>query len=510
MDRTNLLFIMSDDQGAWAMGCSGNTELKTPNLDRLAKTGIRFDNFFCVSPVCSPARASIYTGKNPSQHGIHDWLAKGHVDEEDLSPELRREFEEDNPPYEYLWPRTQLKDDKAVGYMKNHKTFTDCLADAGYECGLSGKWHLGDSATPQAGFTFWRTEAMGGDNYYYPVMLENGKMVMKKGEYVTNFLTENSLSFLKNRDKSRPFCLAVQYTAPHSPWSAACHPKKYIDMYEDCPFQSVPDLPPHPWCQGVDQSRKEWELKPHMGVRFIHAQYAPIREEWEEYRRESLRGYYAAVTAMDADIGRLLDELEAEGLRENTLIVFTSDNGSNMGHHGIFGKGNGTYPQNMYDTSVKVPGLFSCPGRIPEGKIRTELASHYDLYETILDFLEVPYAKDEKRPGTSFADILQGRSAAFRKQEEVVVFDEYGPVRMIRTKEWKYVERYPDGPDEFYDLLHDPEEYHNQIGDPRFVPIIQELKKRLSKWFEDYTDPKFDGRKEAVTGRGQLDSHHFL
>ena len=124
--------------------------------------------------------------------------------------------------------------------------------------------------------------------------------------------------------------------------------------------------------------------------------------------------------------------------------------------------------------------------------------------------MEVPYAKDEKRPGTSFADILQGRSAAFRKQEEVVVFDEYGPVRMIRTKEWKYVERYPDGPDEFYDLLHDPEEYHNQIGDPRFVPIIQELKKRLSKWFEDYTDPKFDGRKEAVTGRGQLDSHHFL
>ena len=98
--RPNILFVLTDDQGAWAMGCSGNSELKTPNLDRIAAEGIRFENFFCVSPVCSPARASIYTGKIPSQHGVHDWLAKGHVSESQLCDELREKIREKNPPYE--------------------------------------------------------------------------------------------------------------------------------------------------------------------------------------------------------------------------------------------------------------------------------------------------------------------------------------------------------------------------------------------------------------------------
>ena len=504
----NILFILTDDQGAWAMGCAGNPELKTPNLDRIAAGGVRFENFFCASPVCSPARASIYTGKIPSQHGVHDWLAKGHVSESQLSDELLQAIHQENPPYEYLWPKSQLSGDEAISYLASHSTFTGVLAEEGYQCALSGKWHLGDSATPQAGFSFWRTQAMGGDNYYYPVCLENGKMTMKRETYVTDYITGNALDFLRTRDRERPFCLAVHYTAPHSPWAAACHPEKYIKMYEDCPFDSIPDLPPHPWCGGVDQTRAQWDSKPHPGVRFIHARYAPIREEWREYRRESLRGYFAAVSAMDANVGRLLDELEVQGLTEDTLVIFTSDNGSNMGHHGIFGKGNGTYPQNMFDTSVKVPGLFSLPGKIPAGVVTREMASHYDLYDTILELAGVPARPDENRPGRSFAGVLLGQREHFR--EDVVVYDEYGPVRMIRTLEWKYVRRYPDGPNELYDLVRDPEEYRNLVDDPQYGEVIRELEGRLARWFRQYVDPALDGSKEAVKGKGQLDSHHFI
>lgn len=506
--KTNLLFILTDDQGAWAMGCAGNHELKTPNLDRLAASGMRFENFFCASPVCSPARASIYTGKIPSQHGIHDWLDKGNLDESQIAEDLKEILHREDPPYEYLWPKNQLLGDKAIRYLDDHTTFTEILAENGYQCGLSGKWHMGASGTPQAGFTYWHTEAVGGDNYFYPVTLENGKMTMKRGVYVTDYITDNALDFLRNRDVDSPFCLAVHYTAPHSPWSAPCHPKEYIDLYDACPFDSIPNLPPHPWCVGADQTREEWDSKPHNGIRFLYTNYAPIREEWQQYRRESLRGYFAAVTAMDAALGRLLDELETQGLLENTLIVFTSDNGSNMGHHGIFGKGNGTYPQNMYDTSVKVPGIFSLPGQIPAGVVQQAMASHYDLYPTLLDFLGVPCPADEKKPGASFAKVLRGTADEFR--DDVVVFDEYGPVRMIRSREWKYVFRYPDGPNELYDLVNDPEEYHNLVDDPRYSELIQGMKTRLFDWFEHYVDPALDGSKENVRGQGQLDSHHFV
>lgn len=507
--RPNILFILSDDQGAWAMGCSGNSELKTPNLDRIAASGTRLENFFCVSPVCSPARASIYTGKIPSQHGVHDWLAKGHISEDQLDDELREIINRDDPPYEYLWPKCQLKGDQAIQYLAGHRTFTQALAENGYDCGLSGKWHIGDAATPQAGFRYWHTEAMGGDNYFYPVALENGKMTMRRGVYVTDYITDNAIDYLRTqRDMSKPFCLAVHYTAPHSPWSEVCHPEKYINMYNDCPFDSIPSLPPHPWCAEAKQTRAQWDAKPHPGVRFIHAKYAPIEEEWEQYRRESLRGYFAAVTAMDAGIGRILDELEAQGLSDNTLIVFTSDNGSNMGHHGIFGKGNGTYPQNMYDTSVKIPGLFSFPGTIQEGKVCEEMISHYDLFDTILDFAGVPAENGGSRPGRSFASVLTGAEEHFR--DDVVVFDEYGPVRMIRTKKWKYVRRYPDGPDELYDLENDPDEYMNLVNNPAQSRRIAEMNSRLAEWFRRYADPSLDGSAEQVHGKGQLDSHHFL
>ena len=513
MKQPNVLFILSDDQGSWAMGCSGNTDLKTPHLDALAASGVRFDNFYCASPVCSPARVSLLSGKIPSATGVHDWLAKGQCDTSALSDEIKAQFalpeSEMNP--DYVWPKTQLDGDEGIEYLKAHKTFPEVLHDAGYQCALSGKWHAGAANRPQCGFADgWYTCAMGGQDYYHAVMLEDGKMVMKDGEYVTDLITDRAVDFLDKFDKERPFCLCVHYSAPHSPWAAECHPKKYIDMYDGLPYDSVPNDPPHPWVAGVDVPFAEWKKKPHKGVRFIHANYAPIRETWQEYRQESIRGYYAAVTAMDDAIGRLLGELERRGLRDNTLVVFTSDNGSNMGHHGIFGKGNGTYPPNMYATSVKVPGLFSCPGKVRAGVVSHANASHYDVYETVLDFCGVPYTQTADMPGRSFCKLLCDKSVSDEIDGDAYVFDEYGATRMVCDGRRKLVRRTPAGFDEFYDLEKDPGEYRNEVDNPAYAAEISALDAKLEAFYARYVNPEFDGRKEQVKGKGQLTPHDFI
>ena len=465
-NHPNILFILTDDQGCWALGAAGNREIHTPHLDRLAATGIHFQNFFCASPVCSPARASILTGRIPSQHGIHDWLRQGNL------------ATEHNPP-------GFDENDTAIRYLEGQPGYTDILAANGYICGLSGKWHLGDSITPQNGFSYWRIMPYGGTRYYNAPILIDGK-VTPDPRYVSDVITAHALAFLEqHKDSPQPFYLGVHYTAPHSPWEAREHPEDLRALYAGCPFHSVPDVPVHPW------------------------QINSAPRGTGEKRRELLTGYYAAISGLDRGVGKLLDWLESHGLRENTLVIFSSDNGMNMGHHGIWGKGNGTFPMNMYDTSVKVPVLFSQPGTLPHNVKNDDLLSHYDIFPTLLETLgfENPYAA--RLPGRSFAGLLRGETAWSR--EEVVVqtpgavYDEYGPVRMIRTREWKYIHRYPYGPHELYDLVNDPGEETNRISDPGVARQVTEMKARLQEWFLRYADPRLDGRHEAVTGKGQID-----
>jgi len=453
-ERPNILFILTDDQGCWAMGCAGNSELKTPNLDRLAAMGTRFDSFCCASPVCSPARASILTGRIPSQHGVHDWIRSGNA--------VVQYGKEGGPLIEYL---------------KGKSAYTDVLAESGYVCGLSGKWHLGDGHHAQKSNTFWRVHAQGGGPYYGAPIVD-GDTVVNEARYITDVFTDWGLEFLETqKDADTPFHLGVHYTAPHSPWGRGQHPKELYDEYlNNCAFESTPDVPAHPWAGG----RKD-----------------------ADGRRKALSGYFAAITAMDANVGRLLDALEAQGILESTLLVFTSDNGMNMGHHGIWGKGNGTFPMNMYDTSVKVPMLMAQPGRVQAGEVCSALLSHYDLRPTLLEYCGLKDAESERLPGVSFAPLLQGKGKAPR--ENVVVFDEYGPVRMIRTETWKYVHRYPYGPHELYDLAGDPDEENNLIDSEAHTERVQSMKAELESWFLRYVDPALDGTHEGVTGKGQQD-----
>ena len=162
---------------------------------------------------------------------------------------------------------------------------------------------------------------------------------------------------------------------------------------------------------------------------------------------EFLVGYFAAITAMDANIGRVLDRLEELGIADDTVVIFMSDNGHNCGHHGIWGKGNGTMSINMYDTSIKVPAIISYPGHIAENVVCDEMLSQYDILPTMLDCLGIPLEPDANLLGHSFAGLLRG-DPDYKPNETVYIYDEYGLVRMIRTKEWKYVHRYPKGPHE--------------------------------------------------------------
>jgi choline-sulfatase len=490
--QPNVVFILTDDQGAWAMGCAGNNEIITPNLDRMAGEGIRFTNFFCASPVCSPARASLLTGRIPSQHGVHDWIKGGN------------------------------RGEHAIEYLAGQRAYTEVLAEQGYRCGLSGKWHAGNNAVPQKGFTDWYSHQFGGGPYYNAPMVRDGQEIAEPG-YVTDNITSEALRLLDSYTQDgdgQPFYISVHYTAPHSPWGKEQHPEDIWNLYEGCAYESIPEEPLHP--QQIDSA-------PH-GT--------------GERRKELLRGYFTATTAMDAGVGQILDKLQSLGLRENTLVIFSSDNGMNMGHHGIWGKGNGTFPQNMYDTSVKVPFLVSLPGTIAEGITCDEMVSGYDFMPTLLDFVGASYTHDQELPGTSFAGLLRGTAADRKLSGEgagigagvsiatetgagtgagvgtatetgagvegskldkyVVVHNEYGPVRMIRTREWKYVHRYPYGPHELYHLTADPDERTNLINDPECQSKHEELKSRLEHWFIRYADPARDGRNEAVTGKGQL------
>ncbi len=434
--QPNVVFILTDDQGWWAAGCYGNREIRTPNIDRLAETGTRFSRFFVATPVCSPSRATFLTGRIPSQHSIHEWIKEGNI-----GPNAKQ-------------------------YLADEVAYTDIMAQHGYTCGISGKWHMGDSRHPQHSLDFWYVHQRGGGPYNNAPMVREGQLIDEPG-YITDVITDEALKFVDAHSDDQ-FYLSVHYTAPHSPWIGE-HPQDIVDSYDDCPFLSCPQEPKHPWAGELTDRC--------LG------------------NREALKGYFAAVTAMDANVGRIIDRIEQLGLREDTLIIFASDNGFSCGHHGFWGKGNGTDPRNMYENSILVPMIFSHPSGIPMDRVEDTMVTAYDFMPTLLDYLNLPMPEGRNLPGHSFLPLLRGEPAT--GNEFVVVYDEYGPVRMIRTQQWKYVHRYPDGPNELFNLLNDPDERNNRIDDPTQQQRIRDLKGQMEEWFARYVVPEHDGITEG-------------
>jgi arylsulfatase A-like enzyme len=218
--------------------------------------------------------------------------------------------------------------------------------------------------------------------------------------------------------------------------------------------------------------------------------------------RWPLLGYFASVTAMDDNIGRLLTVLDDMGIRQNTLVIFASDNGFSCGQHGFWGKGNGTAPRNMYESSIKVPFIVSHPGSIAGGRVHQGMASAYDVLPTLLEYVGLPMPERRGLVGQSFLPALLG--APMQEREPVFVFDEYGETRMIRTSEWKYVHRYPDGPHELWDLRNDPDERRNLVADAAQTVRVRDMRGALEDWFARHSDPALDATRQGVTGRGQM------
>ncbi|MCZ6515467.1 MAG: sulfatase-like hydrolase/transferase, partial [Acidobacteria bacterium] len=337
-EPTNVIFILTDDQGAWALGSYGNPEIRTPHLDALAAGGARFTNAFVSTPVCSPSRATFLTGRIPSQHGIHEWIR-----EENTGPGARQ-------------------------LIRKETTLSEILAQRGYAVGISGKWHLGDSLHPQTGFTVWSVMPRGADRSNNARMIRNGKIEEVPG-YITEVITDRALEFLKENRK-KPFFLWVNYSAPHGPWSG--HPERIVNSYRSSPFRSIPREGVHPWAiRGTSR---------HIG------------------NRESLAQYFAAVTGIDEGVGRIMAALKQHGLTQRTLVIFASDHGFMVGHKGLWGKGNATQPKNLYDHSLRIPLIFHQPGRIPQAQEIDLHVSTYDFFPTVLDYLGVSH-QDETLAG---------------------------------------------------------------------------------------------------------------
>lgn len=451
--RPNFLVIMTDDQGAFSRG-DRMPELITPTLDHLAATGRDFTRFFCASPVCSPARASLLTGRMPSAHGVHDWL-RG---------------------------TESGIDTVGVHYLEGQSTTAMDLTTAGYRVGHAGKWHLGDARVPAPGFRDWYAHRDGGGPYYGAPVIKDGREQTEPG-YITDAIGDNAAAMLRACARGpEPFYLQVDFTAPHTPWTEENHPDELLDLYRDCTFDSVPRPDRDPWAN------------PYFDAAFAD----PVA---------ALRGYCASLTGVDRAVERLVSILDETGARDDTYIIFSSDNGFSCGHRGYWGKGNGTWPLNCWDPSVLVPFYVNRPGTIEPG-VDSTLTSAVSLRPTILELAGLTPPEDPLAAGTSFANRLLAPPAVEPADADpIVILDEYGGTRMIRTDAHKLIVR-RDGPDELYDLHQDPGEERNLIATATATAaspsdVETTLRDRLDEWFQRRSTAEADAFTRPVTGEGQ-------
>ncbi len=376
---------------------------------------------------------SYMTGKMPSQHGVQDYIR-----DERAGPQAKR-------------------------FLDPHTTYSELLAAAGYRLGYFGKWHMGDAASPQKGFTTWRTTA--GGPFRTTKFYEDGE-VKEVEQYRTDWITDQALEFIEDQ-RDGPFFAQVSYNAPHTPYDY--QRPEYRAPYEDSTFPAFPRDEPHP-------------------------NQIPVYHKYLQ-QTESRWSYMALVRGVDQNVGRILDKLDELSLRENTLVIFCADQGFNCGHHGVWGKGNGTLPFNMYEETIRIPLLFRHPGPIPEGLTVEEMVSTLDFFPTLLDYLGLPHPpSDPERPGRSFAGKLRGESAPGWANK---IYSEYAYVRTIRDERYKYVQK-AEADDEMYDLDADPGERRNVADDPAYAEVRGRLKDELSTWFAARGAPPIEQWRTTV------------
>jgi arylsulfatase A-like enzyme len=442
----NIVLILTDNQGAWTLGCYGNPEIRTPNIDRLAREGVLFTNCYSSNAVCSPTRATLLTGLIPSQHGVHSYLTAGGAQ---VGP-------------------------NAHSTIAEFPNLPKILADAGYTCGLCGKWHLGDNLKPQPGFRYWVTMPHGHTTTFHDAdVIENGE-IRKEPRYLTDFWTDHGVKFIE-QNKDKPFFLFLAYNGPYGLGESMLHParNRHAEYYADKELKSFPREQANAWLVG--------------NKRLLN-------------NVDSMRRYAAEISAIDDGVGRILATLEKNSLGDETLVIFTADQGLACGQNGFWGMGDHTRPLTAFDWTTHVPLIYRHAGHIEPGKRADILVSNYDFLPTVLEYAGLSSEAKQltNSPGRNYSEAIKGQSVSW----DDTLYFEYENTRAIRTRDSKYVSRFPDGPNELYDLKADPDERHNLVDQPARAEQKAELSSRLTKFFDRYADPQYDlsrgGRSKAA------------
>ncbi|MBC7820554.1 MAG: sulfatase [Planctomycetaceae bacterium] len=480
--RPNVIFIFTDDHAAHAMSCYGSKINQTPNLDRIAREGMRFQNCFCTNSICGPSRAVILTGKHSHLNGYKT-------------------------------------NEGGESFNGTQQTFPKLLQKAGYQTALIGKWHLGNNPL---GFDY-SDILIGQGPYYNPPMIRDGKRMQHTG-YTTEILTDLAVDWLdKGRDKDKPFVLMWQHKAPHREWQPG---PKYFDLYKnvtipepdtlfddysgrgtaahkqdmtiektltrlDLKFDPPKNLNPEQlaaWHQSYDEENAAFEKAKLTGKELV-------RWKYQRYIKDYLR----CVAAVDDGVGRVLKYLDDTGLAQNTVVIYSSDQGFYLGDHGWFDK------RFMYEPSLRMPLLARWPGVIKPGSVNTDLVQNLDFAETFLDLAGLEAPSDMQ--GRSLVPLLKGQTPSDWRKSIYYHYYEFFSDRGashavrrhygVRTDRYKLIHFYNEDEWELFDLKSDPNEMRSVYDDPSNANLVKELKSELTRLQKLYQVPDDRGKLKA-------------
>ncbi|MFP4060992.1 MAG: sulfatase [Bacteroidales bacterium] len=493
-DKPNIIFIMTDDHAYQALSAYGSVLNETPNLDRLANEGMIFENAFVTNSISAPSRAVILTGKFSHHNGLID---------------------------------------NRIAFDSTQVTYPKLLRNAGYTTAMIGKWHL---KTQPTGFDYWKV--LPGQGYYYNPDFRTPQGMEQIQGYVTDIITDVAIDWLKGkRDPEKPFMLMYQHKAPHRPWWPAPRhfkewsqktfpePETLFDDYEDRGEAAKtaemnllyhmqyghdskirpetieamggvePDVPDFDWGftgpYGRTNDAQKEIIDPVLDSinNYFMENWPKMTDEekmkWK-YQRY-MQDYLACIHAVDENIGRLLDYLDESGLAENTVIVYTSDQGFYLGEHGWFDK------RFMYEESLRTPLIIKWPGVTQPGSMAKELVQNLDFAQTLLEIAGVESPGDMQ--GKSIVPVLKGDHENEWRNALYYHYYEYPAVHMvkrhygIRTHRYKLIHFYYDVDEwELYDLEKDPSEMNNVYDNPDYQDIVSDLKMQLHGLREKYGD----------------------
>lgn len=466
--RPNIVWIFSDDHSFQTIGAYGGRLQHlnlTPNIDRIAKEGMRFDKCYVANSICAPSRATLLTGKHSHLNGKYD---------------------------------------NRGGFDQSQQTFPKLLQKAGYQTVMVGKIHLDGK---MEGFDYW--EVLPGQGAY-----NNPSFISESGRnsyngYVTDIIADKSLDWLENkRDKNKPFMIMIHNKAPHREWEPA---PRDMQRYEDIEIPEPNNLFDDYSNRGFAANHQDMSIERTMRLKQdlkvdgnTTGQYAERNKYFAEHKLEGkelvkwkyqqyMKDYLRCIWAVDENVGRILDYLEKSGLTDNTVVMYSSDQGFYMGEHGWFDK------RFMYEESFRTPLLARWPGVIKPGSVNNDLCQNIDWAETFLDLANAPIPADMQ--GVSLTPLLRGTTPDDWRKTLYYHYYEYPAVHSVRRHEGVFDKRYklirfygqdvPNGEEwELYDLERDPHEMNNVYANPEYAGKIATLKTELKRLQEYYKVPE--------------------